>query len=260
MRARQAAACRDGAARARARHRSARAGRAGAAAKAATRKRSSRSSRTRIRTSLPRSTARPAAARAAAIELAKIAQRLPALLVAEIDLRRERADRAAAGRRRRRRGDEIRPRRSAFARDRRARRRCRCRAGISTRFVVFRDSIGGGSVAVIVGEPDFSKPVPVRLHSACLTGDVFGSSRCDCGDQLRLATKRLERRRRRRHPLSRAGRPRPRARQQDARLCAAGRGPRHGRRQHHARLRRRRARLRHRGAHAAASSAARGSI
>ena len=46
-------------------------------------------------------------------------------------------------------------------------------------------------MAVIVGEPDFSKPVPVRLHSACLTGDVFGSSRCDCGDQLRLATKRL---------------------------------------------------------------------
>ena len=31
----------------------------------------------------------------------------------------------------------------------------------------------------------------MRLHSACLTGDVFGSSRCDCGDQLRLATKRL---------------------------------------------------------------------
>ena len=63
--------------------------------------------------------------------------------------------------------------------------------GISTRFVVFRDSIGGGSVAIIVGEPDLSKPVPVRLHSACLTGDVFGSSRCDCGDQLRLAIKRL---------------------------------------------------------------------
>ena len=31
----------------------------------------------------------------------------------------------------------------------------------------------------------------MRLHSACLTGDVFGSSRCDCGDQLKLATKRL---------------------------------------------------------------------
>jgi len=63
--------------------------------------------------------------------------------------------------------------------------------GLSTRFVVFRDAVGGGSVAVIVGNPDFSKPVPVRLHSACLTGDVFGSSRCDCGDQLRLAIKRL---------------------------------------------------------------------
>ena len=32
----------------------------------------------------------------------------------------------------------------------------------------------------------------MRLHSACLTGDVFGSRRCDCGDQLRLAIKRLE--------------------------------------------------------------------
>jgi GTP cyclohydrolase II len=34
--------------------------------------------------------------------------------------------------------------------------------------------------------------VPVRLHSACLTGDVFGSRRCDCGDQLRLALSRLD--------------------------------------------------------------------
>ena len=41
-------------------------------------------------------------------------------------------------------------------------------------------------------EPDFSQPVPVRLHSACLTGDVFGSRRCDCGDQLRLALRRLD--------------------------------------------------------------------
>ena len=34
--------------------------------------------------------------------------------------------------------------------------------------------------------------MPVRLHSACLTGDVFGSRRCDCGDQLQLALARLE--------------------------------------------------------------------
>ncbi len=65
-------------------------------------------------------------------------------------------------------------------------------SGTRTRFVVFRDALGGSPVAIIVGKPDFSKPVPVRLHSACLTGDVFGSRRCDCGDQLKLALRRLE--------------------------------------------------------------------
>jgi GTP cyclohydrolase II len=64
--------------------------------------------------------------------------------------------------------------------------------GVRTRFVVFRDDFGDDPVAVIVGTPDLSKPVPVRLHSACLTGDVFGSRRCDCGDQLRLALARLQ--------------------------------------------------------------------
>src|SRR5207302_4390335 len=64
--------------------------------------------------------------------------------------------------------------------------------GLAARFVVFRDGIGGAPIAVIVGMPDFAQPVPVRLHSACLTGDVFGSRRCDCGDQLRLALAELE--------------------------------------------------------------------
>lgn len=62
---------------------------------------------------------------------------------------------------------------------------------IQARFVIFRGMIGGESAAVVVNEPDFSRPVPVRLHSACLTGDVFGSRRCDCGDQLRLALSEL---------------------------------------------------------------------
>ena len=62
---------------------------------------------------------------------------------------------------------------------------------IDARFVIFRGIVGGESAAIIVGKPDFSKPVTVRLHSACLTGDVFGSRRCDCGDQLRLALKQL---------------------------------------------------------------------
>ncbi len=65
-------------------------------------------------------------------------------------------------------------------------------SGVRTRFVVFRDAFGDDPVAVIVGTPDMSKPVPVRIHSACLTGDVFGSRRCDCGDQLKLALARLQ--------------------------------------------------------------------
>jgi GTP cyclohydrolase II len=64
--------------------------------------------------------------------------------------------------------------------------------GLAARFVVFRDEIGGTPIAVIVGKPDLAQPVTVRLHSACLTGDVFGSRRCDCGDQLRLALAELE--------------------------------------------------------------------
>ncbi|MDH3347700.1 MAG: bifunctional 3,4-dihydroxy-2-butanone-4-phosphate synthase/GTP cyclohydrolase II [Desulfobulbaceae bacterium] len=42
-------------------------------------------------------------------------------------------------------------------------------------------------VALVKGEIDPEKPVMVRVHSECLTGDVFGSSRCDCGSQLHAA-------------------------------------------------------------------------
>jgi GTP cyclohydrolase II len=56
----------------------------------------------------------------------------------------------------------------------------------TSEFVVFRGGEGlRDQVAIVVGRPDFSKPVTVRLHSACLTGDLFGSLKCDCGDQLR---------------------------------------------------------------------------
>ena len=55
-----------------------------------------------------------------------------------------------------------------------------------TEFVVFRGGEGlRDQVAIIVGKPDLDAAVPVRLHSACLTGDLFGSLKCDCGDQLR---------------------------------------------------------------------------
>ena len=56
-----------------------------------------------------------------------------------------------------------------------------------SRFMFFRE--GGGfleHVAVLIGPREsWPDPVPVRLHSACLTGDLFGSLRCDCGEQLR---------------------------------------------------------------------------
>jgi GTP cyclohydrolase II len=42
-------------------------------------------------------------------------------------------------------------------------------------------------MAIIVGQPDLTQPVLVRLHSECFTGDLLGSLRCDCGSQLRGA-------------------------------------------------------------------------
>lgn len=39
-------------------------------------------------------------------------------------------------------------------------------------------------LAMVSENSDFSKPVLVRIHSECMTGDVFGSLRCDCGEQL----------------------------------------------------------------------------
>jgi len=42
-------------------------------------------------------------------------------------------------------------------------------------------------VAWVSGDLDYSKPVYVRVHSECLTGDIFGSRRCDCGEQLDAA-------------------------------------------------------------------------
>jgi GTP cyclohydrolase II len=135
--------------------------------------------------------ARPASkAAAAAVQLVKISQGLPAVLSAdvvahavacEVNIVRVEADAVA-----RFADDAI---RSLIVASEAS---VPLSSGTPTRFVVFRDAMGGSPVAIIVGKPDFTNPVPVRLHSACLTGDVFGSRRCDCGDQLRLALARLE--------------------------------------------------------------------
>ena len=47
-------------------------------------------------------------------------------------------------------------------------------------------------LAIVKGEITPDEPVLVRVHSECLTGDVLGSERCDCGDQLRGAMKMID--------------------------------------------------------------------
>lgn len=51
---------------------------------------------------------------------------------------------------------------------------------------------GKEHVALIKGELNGDKPILVRVHSECLTGDVFGSKRCDCGPQLTAALSQIE--------------------------------------------------------------------
>jgi 3,4-dihydroxy 2-butanone 4-phosphate synthase / GTP cyclohydrolase II len=46
-------------------------------------------------------------------------------------------------------------------------------------------------LALVMGDIDPANPVMVRVHSECLTGDVFGSQRCDCGDQLHAAMRAI---------------------------------------------------------------------
>jgi 3,4-dihydroxy 2-butanone 4-phosphate synthase/GTP cyclohydrolase II len=59
--------------------------------------------------------------------------------------------------------------------------------------VAYRETLTGKQhVALVKGEVDGKDDVLVRVHSECLTGDVFHSRRCDCGEQLELALRRIE--------------------------------------------------------------------
>lgn len=49
-----------------------------------------------------------------------------------------------------------------------------------------------GHIALVKGEWEADEPILVRVHSECLTGDVFGSERCDCGEQLAAAMEKIE--------------------------------------------------------------------
>jgi 3,4-dihydroxy 2-butanone 4-phosphate synthase/GTP cyclohydrolase II len=51
---------------------------------------------------------------------------------------------------------------------------------------------GSHHLALVMGKISKTKPTLVRVHSECLTGDVFGSMRCDCGDQLHAALRQIQ--------------------------------------------------------------------
>jgi 3,4-dihydroxy 2-butanone 4-phosphate synthase/GTP cyclohydrolase II len=58
---------------------------------------------------------------------------------------------------------------------------------------IYANALNGDThIAFVKGEIRPGDPVLVRVHSECLTGDVFGSMRCDCGEQLRNALRRIE--------------------------------------------------------------------
>ena len=60
------------------------------------------------------------------------------------------------------------------------------------RIRVFVDSKGAEHSVLSIGLDDTSKSPLVRIHSECLTGDAFGSLKCDCGPQLRASMARIQ--------------------------------------------------------------------
>ncbi|MCL4104851.1 UNVERIFIED_CONTAM: hypothetical protein GTU68_018558 [Idotea baltica] len=61
-----------------------------------------------------------------------------------------------------------------------------------TRVHVYRPDDGSEEhYAIEIGKPDRTKPILTRLHSACFTGDVLGSLKCDCGAQLKAALSKM---------------------------------------------------------------------
>jgi 3,4-dihydroxy 2-butanone 4-phosphate synthase/GTP cyclohydrolase II len=59
--------------------------------------------------------------------------------------------------------------------------------------IAFRNELDNGEhLALVKGHIDPHKDILVRVHSECLTGDVFGSYRCDCGDQLKKALEMID--------------------------------------------------------------------
>jgi GTP cyclohydrolase II len=124
----------------------------------------------------------------AAVALAKLAALLPAALIlplapAEAALARRRSDLAFVE------IEEVLTRRAAMAAlTQVAEARVPLADAEDARLVAFRPGDGGSEhLAILIGDPGPGVTVLARIHSQCFTGDVLGSLRCDCGDQLRGA-------------------------------------------------------------------------
>jgi GTP cyclohydrolase II len=128
-------------------------------------------------------------AAAAAIELCKLAGLLPAAILAPegievaADLESAAAPLSAILEYRRLSASTLRPVSEA---------RVPLADAENVRIVSFRPADGGPEqYAILVGEPEREAAPLARLHSECFTGDFLGSLRCDCGDQLRGAIRRM---------------------------------------------------------------------
>jgi GTP cyclohydrolase II len=131
----------------------------------------------------------PAALSAAAIQLMRIARLLPAALILPLpehagaaiatarDLLQVETDAVAAH------GPL-----GAAALQRVAEARVPLAGAEDSRVIAFRPEDGGAEhLAIVIGSFDAARPVLTRIHSECFTGDLLGSLRCDCGDQLKGA-------------------------------------------------------------------------
>jgi GTP cyclohydrolase II len=131
----------------------------------------------------------PARIAAAAVELAKLARLLPAVVIAPLRLSggtdvtawaRSRDLLAVSA-------DAIDGYQMAAARSLKivGEARVPLAGAENARVIAFRPGDGGTEhLAIIIGDPPRDRPVLTRLHSECFTGDLLGSLRCDCGDQL----------------------------------------------------------------------------
>jgi len=136
----------------------------------------------------------PQAAADAAVELMKLARLLPAAMLGPV-APRVAASLARDGIRTVESGDAMAYRQQAAQSLRPvAEARVPLADAENARVVAFRPGDGGaGHIAIVIGAPDPARPALVRLHSECFTGDLLGSLRCDCGDQLRGAIAEIAR-------------------------------------------------------------------